>query len=670
MATLELKEQVHSQYGTGYGWGHTTNYGDNNNDNNQFYVGGSSDHYRSRLYFTIPEDIIIVSASKLVLELKNWGQNSGTIYTKRTRGYLSTTNTSSSDVDNLKNLANPVLSYMYSDSAGNNRITGDFSCPSGTSCFFIFNTADLAAGQTYYIYITPYGSDSDAPNDPIWSSTWMQWRNNPDSSNRLSLVLHYTNTITITYNANGGSGAPSATTHTAGVKSTISSTKPTKATTTINRFTITYNGNNGTPSKASDTNKRTTKYTFSHWNTKKDGSGDSYDAGSSITPGASNITLYAQYGSTVTNSSITTATASRNNTTLTRTISFNTDGGNPISALNSTATRTYTHKGWYTAASGGTYRTAGGATITPNATETWYAQWNSADSAYGAITLPTPIKAGYNFTGWTDGTNTYAGASSYIPASNVTLTAIWERIYHTVNIVNWITGDILQTSEVREGDSFTIPTLPISTYESTDTSHQAVEIDFVDQYSGLNTTTYIPVLKMLYFNNYYAVYYATTDILYSSKMSAGESFVVEEDMQVNLIFAPNIDELSYIKVTPPHINRIGYQIDYWHDDGIDISLYPATENILYLDESWDGDGLYLTPIWIEDTTFGNNFYIQINGVPKLGTPYVKVHGNYRKSLITFIKVNGLWKAINMSNIPTTPQASTLDSGTLDSFILS
>ena len=59
------------------------------------------------------------------------------------------------------------------------------------------------------------------------------------------------NTWTVSYDANGGSGAPSAQTKTYNQTLTLSSTKPTKPNTTANGHTITFNGNGGTASKTS-----------------------------------------------------------------------------------------------------------------------------------------------------------------------------------------------------------------------------------------------------------------------------------------------------------------------------------------------------------------------------------------------------------------------------------
>ena len=73
------------------------------------------------------------------------------------------------------------------------------------------------------------------------------------------------NTYTVSYNANGGSGAPASQTKTYGAPLTLSAAKPTRA-----------------------------GHTFLRWNTKPDGSGTNYAPGGSYTANAS-VTLYAQW---------------------------------------------------------------------------------------------------------------------------------------------------------------------------------------------------------------------------------------------------------------------------------------------------------------------------------------------------------------------------------------
>lgn len=84
------------------------------------------------------------------------------------------------------------------------------------------------------------------------------------------ITLTVDNKHLLTYNANGGSGAPSAT-YVAPGSTTLSNTKPTK-----------------------------TNYRFLGWNTKDDGTGDHYDAGASYTMGSTAVTLYAEWGETAT----------------------------------------------------------------------------------------------------------------------------------------------------------------------------------------------------------------------------------------------------------------------------------------------------------------------------------------------------------------------------------
>jgi uncharacterized repeat protein (TIGR02543 family) len=72
-------------------------------------------------------------------------------------------------------------------------------------------------------------------------------------------------TYVVSYDANGGTGAPSSQNKTHGTTLTLSSTIPTR-----------------------------TGYTFKNWNTKQDGSGITYSAGASYM-GNSTVTLYAQW---------------------------------------------------------------------------------------------------------------------------------------------------------------------------------------------------------------------------------------------------------------------------------------------------------------------------------------------------------------------------------------
>lgn len=102
-------------------------------------------------------------------------------------------------------------------------------------------------------------------------------------------------TWTVSYNANGGTGAPAAQTKTKDVALTLSSTIPTRASQTTTGATVTFNDDWGTPSYNTYTTVgATVSYTFANWNTASDGSGTSYSAGGSYTANEP-ATLYAQW---------------------------------------------------------------------------------------------------------------------------------------------------------------------------------------------------------------------------------------------------------------------------------------------------------------------------------------------------------------------------------------
>lgn len=211
-----------------------------------------------------------------------------------------------------------------------------------------------------------------------------------------SLYYYYRRNVTVNFNANGGSGAPSAVTRASNVAlGTV--TSPTRA-----------------------------GYTFAGWNTAAGGTGttvtsSTYARAIPTTTNRNTTTLYAQW------------TANNN------TVAFNANGGTPtpasisrtaVTALGTLPTVTrpgYTFAGWWTATSGGTQASA---TSTPiglnsslanNATLTLYARWtphtitvryepnggtgSMADSilTYGVSTVTTPnafIRTDYEFTGW------------------------------------------------------------------------------------------------------------------------------------------------------------------------------------------------------------------------------------------------------------------------------
>ena len=177
-----------------------------------------------------------------------------------------------------------------------------------------------------------------------------------------------------------------------------------------------------------------TNYTFGGWS---DGT-TTYAAGTKLTV-TSDMNLTAQWTCTV--------TYDANGGSVSPT-SETVNPGDSVTLPTPTRAN-YTFDGW----SDGTTTYAGGASYTVNGNVTLTAQWtiiqytvtydynggsgspaSETVNAGSATTLPTPTRTGYNFSSWSDGTNTYAGGASYTVNGNVTLTAQWTAINYTITI--------------------------------------------------------------------------------------------------------------------------------------------------------------------------------------------------------------------------------------------
>ena len=146
------------------------------------------------------------------------------------------------------------------------------------------------------------------------------------------------NTYTVSYNANGGSGAPASQTKTYGAPLTLSATKPTRA-----------------------------GHTFLGWNTKADGSGTSYAAGGSYTANAA-ATLYAQWQANA--YAVAFDAQGGSVTPASKSVTY----GQPYGALPVPERPGYRFDGWFTAAAGGTQVTAE-TVVAVTAAQTLYAHW-------------------------------------------------------------------------------------------------------------------------------------------------------------------------------------------------------------------------------------------------------------------------------------------------------
>ena len=184
------------------------------------------------------------------------------------------------------------------------------------------------------------------------------------------------------------------------------------ATTTTNGYAIStaYNANGGTSTPSTQTSYRSkiTSYTALGWYTATSGGTKAGDPGATYTP-STGLTLYGQWspsdsqGSSYT--SITTAAAIAHNnsgnhnggTGIVTTYSANGGSSTPASQTSYRQYQTkYTFEKWHVNGVSGTAYSAG-ATYTPTANNTLYANWTTsevAQSTYGSITVAGAITRG------------------------------------------------------------------------------------------------------------------------------------------------------------------------------------------------------------------------------------------------------------------------------------
>lgn len=309
------------------------------------------------------------------------------------------------------NSSDPYIEYSYNLTAGGSSVSNGSTTLStggafkGSKQIDSFSTRTISRGTgTKSLSLNLSFGDLYGGYGSGWSGSW-------------SGTWYYTvpalASYTVSYNANGGSGAPGSQTKYQGQTLYLSSTQPTR-----------------------------TGYNFKGWATSASGSviyqpGNAYTANSSVT-------LYAIWE------------------LKTYTVSYNANGGTgaPNSqtksygielTLSSTKpTKTgYVFKGWATSASGAVIYVAGGK-YTANAAITLYAVWQKgtftisydANGGSGApsnqtktysenLTLSTtiPVREGYNFIGWglsaSDIAASYAAGGAFTLEADTTLYAIW-----------------------------------------------------------------------------------------------------------------------------------------------------------------------------------------------------------------------------------------------------
>ena len=283
---------------------------------------------------------------------------------------------------------------------------------------FNLSLTDLSAG-TYYVRV--FALDKQGISNPNLGYS--------DQSGNVKAVT-VSAPYTVSYNANGGSGAPASQKKAQDITLKLSTTTPTR-----------------------------TGYTFNGWNTNNSGTGTNYAAGANYTANA-NVTLYAKW------------TANKYTVTLNQ--QSGTGGSGSVTATYAAAmpsmtkpTRTgYTFQGYYTEANGkGTkYYNANGSSAKnwdKTANTTLYAYWTantytvtldmqsgtggsaSVTATYAAAmpSMTVPTRANYTFGGYYTeakgkGTIYYnangSSAQNWDKASNTTLYAYWTPVPYAI----------------------------------------------------------------------------------------------------------------------------------------------------------------------------------------------------------------------------------------------
>ncbi len=300
--------------------------------------------------------------------------------------------------------------------------------------------------------------------------------------NAQTAALTSVQTVTYEYNgATGGAGTPSDTYTTGGTAITLPA--PTK-----------------------------TGYTFGGWFTGSDFASGTSIGTSTYSP-SSSVTAYAKWNA----NSLNVTWDSNGGTSVAGTTT--TTGATIASAPTAPTKAGYTFAGWYQEAGLTT------AAVFPNfvhgktANFTLYSKWTANPTrtvtyalAGGSSTLPTqsavqdgltftvantPVRFGYTFTGWSDGTSSYnQGATYTVGSSNITLTATWSA--DTLN-VTWNSNggsSVSGTTTVTGGTIASAPTNPtksgydfVGWYKEVGLTNEAVFPNFVHG-MGANFTLY------------------------------------------------------------------------------------------------------------------------------------------------------------------------------------
>ena len=369
-----------------------------------------------------------------VATTKTWSMNAADTTAQQTKHYSPSVSGYS-----LKNSSDSYVTY----SMMNKSFPASNYVRNGTATYTVYYVKN-ASSTIYYNYssggtaaTTKTVSGKPGSSFTVTSPTITGYTPNKSSvtgtyGSGSHVVTYYEKTYTVSYNANGGSGAPSSQTKKHFSNLALSSATPLR-----------------------------TGYTFKGWGTSSSSTTASYQPGSTYSSNAS-ITLYAIWQINK------------------YTVSYNANGGSgapssqtktyglDLTLSSTTPTRSgYTFKGWGTSSTSTTASYQPGGKYTSNSGATLYAIWQAdapttytvsynANGGSGApssqtkthgVTLTlsstTPTRSGYTFKGWgTSSSSTsasYSAGGSYTNNASITLYAVW-ACNHSSTTTVWVTG--------------------------------------------------------------------------------------------------------------------------------------------------------------------------------------------------------------------------------------
>lgn len=250
------------------------------------------------------------------------------------------------------------------------------------------------------------------------------WISERAYSGTLSAVAQWSpNPYTISFNANGGTGAPSSVTKYHNTTLTLPTTKPTRSGYTFLGWSASSSATTATWSAGGSYTDNVARTLYAVWQANT-----TYTVSYNTNGGSGEISSQSGYsGTSVTLWSRAQATPTKADTTATVTITYDKvelDATISKSSDSVTKTTSYTFTNWNTAADGSGTSYEPGQQITLAQNLTLYAQYTSSTS--GATDLPTGTLDQYVLQGWSKSeTDITILSSPYSPTQDETLYAIW-----------------------------------------------------------------------------------------------------------------------------------------------------------------------------------------------------------------------------------------------------